>query len=123
MDTNEVVTRYYQLANAGKWDDWCELFAVNQIMDEQLAGHIEGRQALQEMMKSFPTVYAKFANQPVYTLVNGNQAAVVSHISARTVSGESIEADVCNYFQITDGQITYMANFHDSVPFKPVLDR
>ena len=25
-----------------------------------------------------------------------------------------------NYFQMRDGKIAYMANFHDSVPFRPV---
>lgn len=43
--------------------------------------------------------------------MDGDQAAVVSHISA----GAAIEADVCNDFQIKDGQIAYMANFHDTV--------
>lgn len=43
MDTREVITRYYELANAGEWDAWCDLFAENQVMDEQLSGHVEGR--------------------------------------------------------------------------------
>jgi hypothetical protein len=46
---------------------------------------------------------------------------VVSHVSARTHAGEEIEADVANYFQIVDGQIVYMANFHDTAPFRAVL--
>lgn len=123
MDTNDVVAHYYRLANAGEWDNFCDLFASNQVMDEQLAGHIEGREALRGIMRSFPTVFAKFVNEPVHAVVNGNQAAVVSHISARTVAGESIEVDVCNYFQVTNGQITYMANFHDSVPFRSIQNR
>lgn len=123
MDTSDVVTRYYVLANAGEWDAWCDLFAPDQVMDEQLAGHVEGRAKLREMMSGFPAMYTAFTNQPVHTVVAGDQAAVVSHISARTVSGESIEADVCNYFQVADSQITYMANFHDSVPFRPILGK
>ncbi|MFI9276211.1 nuclear transport factor 2 family protein [Kitasatospora sp. NPDC052896] len=123
MDTTAVVRRYYELANAGDWDTWCDLFAVDQKMDEQLAGHIEGRETLREMMKGFPTTYAAFANKPVHVVVEGTQAAVVSHISARTVSGETIEADVCNYFQVVDGLITYMTNVHDSVPFAPILGK
>lgn len=92
-------------------------------MDEQLAGHIEGREALRVMMDGFPKMYAQFANKPVHFVVEGDTAATVSHISARTVSGEPVEADVCNYFQVVDGQIAYMANFHDSVPFAPVLGK
>jgi ketosteroid isomerase-like protein len=46
---------------------------------------------------------------------------VVSHISAVTSSGGRIEADVANYFQVAGGRITYMANFHDTVPFRAAL--
>jgi ketosteroid isomerase-like protein len=121
MNTKDVVTRYYELANAGDWDPWCDLFAPDQTMDEQLAGHVEGRETLREMMKGFPEMYASFANRPVHIVIDGEQAAVVSHISAGTAKGERIEADVCNYFRVEDGQIVYMANFHDSAPFAPVL--
>ncbi|MGW5200580.1 nuclear transport factor 2 family protein [Streptomyces spiralis] len=123
MDTKDIVTRYYELANAGDWDSWCDLFAEDQTMDEQLAGHVEGRETLREMMKGFPEMYAGFANRPVHVVVDGEQAAVVSHISAITAGGDRIEAEVCNYFRVRDGRIVYMANFHDSVPFAPVLGK
>ncbi|MEU9890719.1 nuclear transport factor 2 family protein [Sphaerisporangium sp. NPDC051011] len=123
METREVITRYYELANAGDWDTWCDLFAPDQVMDEQLAGHVEGRETLRGMMKGFPETYASFANKPVHIVVEGEQAAVVSHISAVTTGGASIEAGVCNYFVVTDGLITYMSNFHDSVPFAPILGK
>jgi ketosteroid isomerase-like protein len=121
MDTRDVVTRYYELANAGDWDRWTDLFAADQAMDEQLAGHIEGRETLRGMMKGFPDMYATFSNRPRHIVVEGEQAAVVSHISATTPSGERVEADVANYFRVVDGLITYMANFHDTKPFAPVL--
>lgn len=121
--TREVVDRYYALANAGDWDAWCDLFAADQVMDEQLAGHVEGREPLREMMKGFPDMYARFANVPRHVVIDGEQAAVVSHISAATHPGATVEADVSNYFRVVDGQIAYLANFHDTVPFKPVLSR
>lgn len=117
MDTRETVGRYYELANRGAWDEWCELFAPDQVMDEQLAGHVEGRETLREMMRGFPWLYAEFANVPVHVVVEGGVAAVVSRITARTVGGAVVEADVCNYFQVEDGLIRYMSNYHDSVPF------
>lgn len=120
MTTTDVVRRYYDLANAGDWDAWCDLFAPDQKMDEQLAGHVEGRETLREMMKGFPAMYASFSNIPVHIVAEGEQAAVVSHISARTPSGRQVEADVCNYFQITGGLIRYMKNVHDTVPFASV---
>jgi hypothetical protein len=60
---------------------------------------------------------------PKFIVVDGPQAAAVSHISAATHDGATIEADVCNYFRIVDARITYLANFHDSVPFAPALVR
>lgn len=121
MNTTEIVTRYYELANQGSWDAWCDLFALNQVMDEQLAGRVEGRETLRDMMRGFPNMYTSFANKPRHVVIDGDTAAVVSHISAVTPSGAAIEADVCNYFEVSDGLITYMANFHDTVPFAPAL--
>ncbi|MFE4860595.1 nuclear transport factor 2 family protein [Streptomyces sp. NPDC056670] len=118
--TREIVDTYYRLANAGEWDAWCDLFAVDQTMDEQLAGHVEGRETLRDMMKGFPEMYASFSNTPVHIVVDGEQAAVVSHISAVTTGGDSVEAAVCNYFQVSGGLIHYMSNHHDSVPFAAV---
>ncbi|GIE95288.1 nuclear transport factor 2 family protein [Paractinoplanes rishiriensis] len=121
MDTKAVVTRYYELANAGSWDAWCDLFAADQVMDEQLAGHVEGREKLRAMMAGFPGMYASFRNQPKELIVENDRAAVVSHISAVTPGGGRIEADVMNYFRVVDGAITYMANFHDTQPFRAAL--
>ncbi|WP_416960394.1 nuclear transport factor 2 family protein [Streptomyces sp. Agncl-13] len=123
MDTREVVDTYYRLANSGEWDAWCDLFAADQTMDEQLAGHVEGRETLREMMKGFPEMYASFANVPRHVVVDGEQAAVVSDITGRTHDGITVEAKVCNYFRVTGGLITYFANFHDSVPFAPVTGK
>ncbi|MBN2561420.1 MAG: nuclear transport factor 2 family protein [Phycisphaerae bacterium] len=124
MTTRAVIEQYYELANAGKWDAWCDLFTENCKMDEQLAGHIEGRETLRGMMQGFtPNAYVKFQNVPKHIVVEGNQAAVVSHISAIAAQypDDPIEAEVVNYYQLVDGKIDYMANFHDSKPFTPFL--
>ena len=118
MDTRDVVKRYYELANQGDWDGWTNLFAEDQVMDEQLAGRVEGQDTLREMMKGFPTTYPSFQNVPRHFIIDGEQAAVVSHISAVTSRGASIEVDAANYFRVVNGRIAYMANFHDTVPFK-----
>ncbi|MFD8813304.1 nuclear transport factor 2 family protein [Streptomyces sp. NPDC001714] len=123
MSTREVVDTYYRLANEGDWDAWCDLFAIDQTMDEQLAGHVEGRETLREMMKGFPQMYASFANVPRHVVVDGEQAAVVSDITARTPDGITVEAAVCNYFRVRGGLITYMTNVHDTVPFAPVTGK
>jgi ketosteroid isomerase-like protein len=120
MKVKDVIERYYEYANAGAWDEWCDLFAEDMSMDEQLAGHIEGRATLRSMMAGFPDMYASFANHWRHILVDGNKAAAVSHITAKTPGGQTIEAEVMNYFELHKGQIVYMANFHDSAPFQPV---
>jgi ketosteroid isomerase-like protein len=90
-------------------------------MDEQLAGHIEGLAALRPMMDGMPNNYSKFQNVAKRVIISGDEAAVVSHISAANMAGELIEAEVMNYFRLRDGKIAYMANFHDSKPFEPFL--
>jgi ketosteroid isomerase-like protein len=120
MSTHDILARYYELANAGDWDKWCDLFAEDVVMDEQLAGRVEGLQSLRDMMKGFPALYAQFANVPRRMIIDGGQAAVISHITAMTPGGATIEAEVCNYFQISDGAISYFANFHDTAPFAAV---
>ena len=122
MNAHEVLRTYYTLANAGEWDRWCDLFTADTVMDEQLAGHIEGRETLRSMMQGFPDMYSAFENKPLHFVVAGDgaQAAVVSRITARTAKGDLIEADVMNYFRIERGLIAYMSNFHDTKPFAPL---
>lgn len=117
MDVRDVIERYYRYATAGDWDAWCGLFADDLVMDEQLAGRVEGIDTLREMMAGFPGTYPEFANRIRQLLVDGDQAAVVSRLEAKTAADRGIEADVMTWFRVTDGRISYMANFHDTVPF------
>jgi ketosteroid isomerase-like protein len=119
--TREVINHYFELASAGDWDRWCDLFAADQVMDEQLAGHVEGLETLHTMMAGFPQTYPRFVNALKHLVVDGEEAASVSHISAQTATGATIEADAANYFRVIDGRIAYMANFHDTVPFTRAL--
>ena len=124
MKTKEVIEKYYEYANAGDWSKWCDLFADDMEMDEQIAGHIEKLSTLRPMMNGMGDAYAKFQNNPKVIIIDGDNAAVVSHISALASKHPDIpiEAEVMNHFIIKDGKISYMANFHDRVPFKPFLD-
>jgi ketosteroid isomerase-like protein len=120
MDTREVVTKYFDYVNAGQWDDYLTLFDENVVMDEQLMGHIEGKAHLAqgiEALKAAP----KFQNKPQKMVVEGDKAMVVWHISTVGPKGEAIEADGVNYFEVKDGKIVYFSNYHDTVPFAPVL--
>ena len=93
------------------------------MIDEQLAGHVEGLDILRGAIGGMEKGYSRFQNVPKEMVVQGSNAAVVSHISAANAAGESIEAEVTNYFQFRDGKISYMANFHDTRPFDPFVNQ
>ncbi|MBV9691935.1 MAG: nuclear transport factor 2 family protein [Ktedonobacteraceae bacterium] len=122
-NTRDVVIAYYELVNKGDWDSWLTLFDDNVVIDEQLAGHVEGIGVLRGAIDGMKKGYSKFQNQPKHVVIDGNEACVVSHISAANASGVPIEANVANYFRLENGKIKYMANFHDTVPFGPFVNQ
>jgi len=123
MDTKEIIDTYFKSVNAGDWDTWLTLFDDNVVIDEQLAGHVEGIGILRGAIGVMKKGYSRFQNVPKHIVINGNEAAVVTHISAANAAGEPIEANVANYYQIKDGKIVYMANFHDTRPFDPFVNQ
>lgn len=123
MSTRDVIDQYYTSVNAGDWDTWLTLFTDDIVIDEQLAGHVEGIEILRGAIGGMKKGYSKFQNVPRHVVVDGDEAAVVSRIEAANASGVPIEANVANYFKLRDGKIAYMANFHDSVPFGPFLNQ
>lgn len=123
MNTKDLIEKYYESANAGDWNTWLSLFDKNIVMDEQLAGHVEGISVLEGAIGGIERGYSKFQNNPQHIVINGDEACVVSHISAANASGVPIEANVANYFRFKDGKIAYMANFHDTRPFDPFVNQ
>lgn len=121
MDTRQIVTRYFEYVNSGRWDDWLALFADDIVMDEQLGGHVEG---IKNLAKSIEGLRGSknFKNHPRKFFVDGDTAAVVWHIETVGPKGERIEADGVNYYEIKNGKIAYFRNYHDSRPFKPILE-
>ena len=82
MSNRRVLEKYYEYANAGQWTAWCDLFTDDMVMDEQLAGQIVGLATLRPMMAGMGTAYAKFQNVPRAIMIDGDEGAVISHISA-----------------------------------------
>jgi ketosteroid isomerase-like protein len=123
MGTREIITRYYDSVNRGDWDTWLTLFNDNIVIDEQLAGHVEGIGILRGAVDGLKKGYTKFINTPQHVVVEGDTACVVSTIDAANATGVPIKARVANYFEVRDGKITYMANFHDVAPFAPFVNQ
>ena len=122
MDTREIVTRYFDAVNDGRWDDYLSLFADDVVMDEQLGGHIEGIQAVAQAIEGLRG-NPNFHNWPIDSVVEGDRAMARWHIETLGPKGEKIDAYGVNYYQIKDGKIAYFANYHDSRPFKSILEQ
>jgi choline dehydrogenase len=123
MTTRETIDSYYASVNRGDWDTWLTLFQDDVVIDEQLAGHVEGIGILRGAIDVMKTGYARFQNVPKHVVVDGDEAVVVSHISAANAAGVPIEAEVANFFRLEGGKIAYMANFHDTRPFDPFVNQ
>jgi len=123
MGTREVIDTYYKSANANDWNTWLALFADDVVVDEQLAGHVEGVEILRGAIGAIERGYSRFQNVPKRIVVDGDEAVVCSHISAANASGVPIEAEVANYFRLKDGKIVYMQNYHDTRPFDPFVNQ
>ena len=119
MDTREVIDRYYETVNAGDWDTWLTLFADDVVVDEQLAGHLEGVGVLRGAVGAMKKGYSKFLMLPEHVVIEAEQAAVVWHCEAANATGVPIDVRGANYFRVEEGEIVYMANFHDKGAFAP----
>ena len=62
------------------------------VVDEQLAGHVEGVGILRGAVGGMKKGYSRFQNTPHHIVIDGSDACVVSHISAANASGVPIEA-------------------------------
>ena len=117
MDTREIVQKYFEYVNSGQWDQYLTLFAPTIVMDEQLAGHLEGRGAISNSIQGLRDNH-EFRNNPREIVVEGNRAMATWHIVAPQANGRTIEVDGVNFYRIEGGQITYFRNFHDTAPFR-----
>ena len=123
MDTRTLVEKYFVAVNEGDWETWLSLFEENVVMDEQLARHLKGIDVLRGAINVIKKGYSRFQNHPLHIVVEGNRAMALWHIAAANAAGVPIDAKGANYFEAENGKITYMANYHDSVPFKPFTDQ
>ncbi|MBE9170201.1 nuclear transport factor 2 family protein [Pleurocapsales cyanobacterium LEGE 06147] len=123
MTTKEIVNKYYDYVNKGDWNNWLTLFDDNIVIDEQLAGHLEGIKILGDAVGGLEKGYSKFLMHPQRTLINRSHAFVIWNFEGANASGVPIEAKGVNYFRVENDKITYMSNFHDTRPFDPFLNQ
>ena len=121
MDIKEIVTKYFFYVNTRDWDGYLSLFDDNVVMDEQLLGRVEGIDKVAEGIEGLRNS-PKFFNHMREFIADGERAMAVWHIETVGPNGEDIQADGVNYFKVANGKIVYFANFHDSAPFKPILE-
>jgi ketosteroid isomerase-like protein len=123
MQIKDVIDTYYRSVNAGDWDTWLTLFAEDVVLDEQLAGHLEGLDVLRGAVGGLKKGYSKFLMHPLHTVIQDPMATVIWHCEAANASGVPIDARGVNYFEVHDGKITYMTTIHDTVPFAPFVNQ
>ena len=122
-DTQQVVRSYYRHVNKGDWEGWLGLFDEHVVVDEQLAGHLEGVDKLRPAVDVLRKGYSAFQMHPMHTVVAGDEACVIWHCQAANASGVPIDAHGANYFEVRNGRITRMSTHHDSVAFGPFVNQ
>ena len=123
LDIRALVNKYFDSVNAGDWETWLTLFDEHVVMDEQLAGHVEGINVLRGAVGALKKGYSRFKNYPIEIVVEGEKAMVLWHIEAANAKGVPIDARGVNYFKFVNGKIAYFANFHDTVAFRPFTEQ
>lgn len=114
----DLMTAYYKAGSSGDWSTWLSLLDDNIIVDEQLAGRLEGIDAMKTLSERVKASYTKFNMQPQHMVVEGDEVCTGWKLEATNTNGAQINATGANFCRFENGKIVYMTNFHDTVPFK-----
>ena len=122
MNTREVIYKYYENLNIGhakgNLDAWVDLFADNFVMDEQLAGHVEGVEPMKDLAQKMLSGYSKWYMNLLKVLVEDNEAFVIWEVTATTSDGVEVKTKGTNFYVVENDKVIYLANYHDTVPFQ-----
>ena len=122
MNTREVINKYYENLNdghaKGNLDAWVGLFADDFVMDEQLAGRIEGVEPMKVLAEKMLAGYSKWIMHLLTVVVEGDEAFVLWRVEATTSNGVEISTKGSNYYRVKNNKVVYLTNYHDSVPFQ-----
>lgn len=121
MNTAETIDKVFYYLNdgftKGNLDSWVELFADDFVMDEQLAGHVEGVEPIKALARGMLNGYSKWIQNPWKVITQGDEAFVFWDIEAITSNGVEINAKGANFYRVKNGKLVYLTNCHDTVPF------
>jgi ketosteroid isomerase-like protein len=113
----ELMTTYYKSGTERDWSTWLSLLDDKIVVDEQLAGHLEGIESMRTLSNNLVKHYSKFEIKPTYMIVEGDEVCTAWVIDATTDTGVPIHAVGANFCRFQNNKIVYMQNFHDTVPF------
>lgn len=116
MTTKEIVEKYFEFVNAGKWDEYLTLFDTNVIMEEQLLGRIEGIENVAKGIEGLRNNH-DFRNFPLEIIVEGDKAVALWNIQSPLPNGKKLNLKGANFYKIKNGKIVHFANFHDTSVF------
>lgn len=116
MSAKEVVIKYFECVNSGRWDDYLDLFADDIVMEEQLLGHIEGKEALAKGIEGLRD-NPDFRNFPLEIVAEDDKVMATWNIKSPKPDGSTLDLKGANFYKIKDGKIVYFANFHDTAVF------
>ena len=123
MTTRETIETYYPSVNRGDWETWLTLFPEDVVIDEQLAGHVEGLDILRGAIGGMEKGYSSFQNVPKHIVVQGDERrGRLAHLR-RERGRRADRGGGRELLPLRDGKIAYMANFHDTRPFDPFVNQ
>lgn len=121
MSTRETINKYYEYLNdgfaKGNLDSWVGLFADDFVMDEQLAGHVEGVEPMKVLSQKMLEGYSKWVMHVQKVLVEDDKAFVLWEIDATASNGVDVKTKGANLYRVKNDKVVYLSNYHDTVPF------
>lgn len=120
MDIKEIIRKAYRARELGDWPAWLELFS-DDILYEQPGLVLEGKDALKNALERGVEGFSSQSYRPLDIIFDGEQAMYIEQIEVVTGSGDRISMKGGVHLRLKDGKISYLASYHDTVPFTKAL--
>lgn len=118
VDLRPLVTQYFALFNAHKWDEMAALYSENAEFKDPAMGAEPVKLSRQEVATKYTELAAMFPNvsdSVVAIYPSGNNRIVVEFVSnATSEDGMTISLPICTIFTFENGQITKDYTYYDN---------